>query len=79
MVRLGDEQDMALVDRMDVEEGDGVVGLEDHRRGDLPPDDLAEQAARLSGDDSRARHGACGSFGAAPAPDGRPKPEPISS
>ncbi len=47
VVGLGHEQDMPTDDRVDVEEGDRVVGLEHLGRGDLAPDDLAEEAGRV--------------------------------
>lgn len=47
VVVLGDEQDVPGVDRVDVEKGHRIVGLEDLRRRDLPSDDPAEWTMRV--------------------------------
>jgi hypothetical protein len=43
-----DDQEVALDDRVDVQEDDRAVGLQDAGRGDLPGDDLAEEAVRVT-------------------------------
>ena len=47
VVRLGHEQRVAVVDRIDVEEGHGLGRLEYPGRRDLAVDDLAEDAVRI--------------------------------
>ena len=46
---LRDEQRVAGIHRVDVEERDGLVGLQHPGRRDLALDDLAEDAMRVVG------------------------------
>ena len=47
VMRLGHEQRVAAIDRIDIEEGDGLGRFEYLGRGDRAVDDLAEDAVRI--------------------------------
>ena len=56
MVELGHDQGVARIDRVDVQEGDGVGRFEHPGRRNLAMDDLAEDAVRLVTESMHARH-----------------------
>jgi hypothetical protein len=45
----GQEQSVAVIDRVNIEERDGLCCFEDSSRRDLALDDLAENAMRIVG------------------------------
>ena len=62
MMCLRDEQRVAGIDRIDVEEGDGLVGFEYPSRRNLAVGDLAEDAVRIVSGESRRALPAMGRF-----------------